>query len=144
MTHHLVILKRTYLRHILDGTKTVECRFSKVRRAPFGAIRAGDVLWLKLSGGPIVGIATAAWVEFLERSNGPIRYRLPSRYTANLRADAEFLSGLAAARFATFIGLSRVRPISPMSVRKSSRHGWVVLPAPLVRSRSVGNRSRLS
>ena len=54
---HLVILKKPYLEAILSGRKTIESRFTKTKRPPFGQIEAGDRLFLKLSSGPVCGTA---------------------------------------------------------------------------------------
>ena len=44
---HLAILLEPYLQYILDGTKTVESRFSKNRIAPYNMVEPGDVVLLK-------------------------------------------------------------------------------------------------
>src|SRR5579859_5893259 len=55
-TFHLAIFVPPYLDLILEGRKTAELRFSRLRIAPYGQVAAGDVLLLKRSGGPIAGI----------------------------------------------------------------------------------------
>ena len=41
---HLAILTPSWIELILDGSKTIESRFTKVRCLPFGKVRAGDVV----------------------------------------------------------------------------------------------------
>ena len=63
-TLHLAILVEPYLQFILEGRKTVESRFSVRRGAPYGTVQRGDVVVLKRSGGPVVGLAQVAHVWF--------------------------------------------------------------------------------
>lgn len=43
--YHLLVLDDEYIDKILDGRKAVDCRWSSVRRAPYEAVRPGDLLW---------------------------------------------------------------------------------------------------
>src|SRR3954452_24578662 len=59
---HLAVFVEPYLGYVLDGSKTVESRFSVNRCAPFGKVRRGDIILLKRSGGGVVGIARVSVV----------------------------------------------------------------------------------
>ena len=65
---HLAVLVEPYLQFILDGTKSVESRFSVRRYPPFNRVERGDVILLKRSSGPIVGICevSSAWYYHLD------------------------------------------------------------------------------
>ena len=63
MQHHLAILAPGWIEPILHGSKTIESRFTKVRCAPYGKIHAGDLVYMKESGGPVKGQFTVAKVE---------------------------------------------------------------------------------
>ncbi len=63
-TLHLAILVEPYLQFILEGRKTVESRFSARRGVSYGAVQRGDVVLLKRSGGPVIGVAQIAHVWF--------------------------------------------------------------------------------
>src|ERR1700680_4435376 len=54
---HLAVFVEPFLGYVLDGSKTVESRFSVNRCAPFGKVSRGDVVLLKRAGGAVVGIA---------------------------------------------------------------------------------------
>src|SRR5687767_10631022 len=54
---HLAVLIEPYLEFILNGLKSVESRFSMKRLPPYRSLERGDVILLKRSSGPIVGIA---------------------------------------------------------------------------------------
>jgi ASC-1-like (ASCH) protein len=47
-----------YLQFILDGQKTVESRFSANRSAPYQQVGKGDVVLLKRTGGPVMGVGS--------------------------------------------------------------------------------------
>lgn len=66
MTKHLAILKQPYLDYILSGQKTIESRFSRLKSAPFGVIKAGDIVLLKESGGKVKGEFEVDKVLFFE------------------------------------------------------------------------------
>ena len=60
MKYHLAILTPGWIDLILDGSKTIESRFTKVRCAPFGKVHEGDSVYLKESGGLVKGMFRVA------------------------------------------------------------------------------------
>ena len=50
--HHLAILekKRKLLERILSGEKSIESRWYKMKKTPYGMIKAGDTVYFKDSG----------------------------------------------------------------------------------------------
>lgn len=52
---HIAIMKKRWglLEKILSGEKTIESRWYKTRRAPWGQIKPGDTVWFKNSGEPV-------------------------------------------------------------------------------------------
>ncbi len=124
---HLAILIEPYLEYLLLGRKTVESRFSSVRCAPYGCVSRGDVILLKRSGGPIVGVSRVADVWF---------YRLSPTSWKTIRKDFKeslciqdplFWQGHEKASYATLMRLEDVRTIEPINIPKRDRRGWVVL-----------------
>ena len=75
---HLAVLIEPYLGYILEGRKTVESRFSSKRIPPFNSVDGGDVVLLKRSSGPIVGICQVQTRWF---------YQLDPRTWAEIRAQ---------------------------------------------------------
>jgi dephospho-CoA kinase len=129
-TLHLAILIEPYLQFILEGRKTVESRFSARRSAPYGAVQRGDVVILKRSGGPVVGVAQVAHAWF---------YRLDPQSWESIRK--EFTEALCAqdpgfwqtrqhASFATLMRLQHVQALTPITCTKQDRRGWVILQRP--------------
>lgn len=124
---HLAILIDPYLQYILQGKKTVESRFSMRRFAPFGCVERNDVVLLKRSGGPIVGLCqiTDAWYYHLDpRSWAEIRNEFTQMLCAQ---DPSFWTEREKAAFATLMRLGNVREIDPIKFPKNDRRGWVVL-----------------
>ena len=125
---HLAILLEPYLKFILEGSKTVESRFSRHRIAPYGAVEAGDVVLLKGSSAKAVSglcIVRKVWSYQLNPDN--LQY-IKDDFATALRADASsFWEERKAARFATLMRVAEVYPLPPIGVRKRDRRGWVVL-----------------
>lgn len=130
MNHHLVILKKRYLRLIVERAKTIECRLSRTRHAPFRKVAPGDVLWLKQSGGPVVAKATAGPVRFFELNTPSDLAELEQRYTRQICADKAFFVDHKEARYASIIKITSVIRLDPFPVDKKDRLAWVVLRKP--------------
>ena len=124
---HLAVFVEPFLGYVLDGSKTVESRFSATRQPPYGRVHEGDVVLLKRAGGPVVGLARvkAVWSYRLD----PNSWRtIRESFSEALRAqDPEFWERRRGASYATLMLLDRVRPIEPVRWKKADRRGWVVL-----------------
>ena len=138
MKYHLAILAPGWTELILDGSKTIESRFTKVRCAPFGKVHEGDSVYLKESGGLVKGMFTVAKVETFEHlTEGQIcdlfykeyREQIFSSLSASMhRPPEKWLT----AKHATLIHVSD--PITfdePFRYRQKGRSAWLVLDAPL-------------
>ncbi len=62
--HHVAIMKKSWdmIPKILNGEKTIESRWYKTKRAPWGYIAKGDIVYFKNSGDPITAQATVTHV----------------------------------------------------------------------------------
>ena len=124
---HLAVFLEPYPSYILDGQKTVESRFSVKRIPPYRRVGVGDVLLLKGTGGPIVGIGriSQVWSYHIDPES---LCELQSVFSDALCAqDPEFWAERSNASFATLMRLDHVQSIAPVYVGKSDRRGWVVL-----------------
>jgi hypothetical protein len=124
---HLAVFVEPYLQYLLDGRKTVESRFSVHRIAPYQSAGIGDIILLKRTGGPIVGLCRVISVWF---------YRLDPTTWASIRRtftealcaqDPTFWHQRASASFASLMRVSNVRTIQPIYHPKRDRRGWVIL-----------------
>lgn len=122
---HLGVFIEPFLGAILDGRKTIESRFGVHRYAPFDRVQQGDLIFLKRSGGPVVGIALAGKTTFYELDShtlGDIRERFADKICAE---DDEFWEARAEKRFATLIEIDSVIAVDTLAVDKRDRRGWV-------------------
>ena len=125
---HLAVLLEPYLGFILDGSKTVESRFSKNRVAPYRAVEQGDVVLLKKSSAhAISGVCLVHRVWFY-RLDADSWSHIRGAFTKALRAeDPSFWEHRKSAQFASLMRISEVQVLPPIEVPKRDRRGWVVL-----------------
>jgi hypothetical protein len=137
-TIHIGVFIEPYLQFILEGKKTLESRFSVNRTAPYCQVRDGDILLLKRSGGPIVGICciTHAWFHVLDPKTWN---SLQSQYAQALCiSDPAFWQEKQKANYASLMQVRHVRPITPtISFVKSDRRGWLALTQPEIPARCL-------
>lgn len=126
---HLAVFVEPFLGYVLDGSKSVESRFSVNRCAPYGRVHRGDVLLLKRAGGGVVGIArvVTVWFYHLDEASWSM---IRETFSAALRAqDPDFWEKRRNATCATLMRIDRVLAFKPIRWEKRDRRGWVVLQA---------------
>lgn len=127
ITGHLAVLGQPYLDRILSGVKTVESRMSLNRTLPYGAVTAGDLIFLKERAGPLVGIAEVKHVE----NHGPLGSQdlqaLLELWRDGLALESDWVEAKRAARYLSLFVLSQVTNVQPAHVEKRDRRPWVVL-----------------
>ena len=124
---HLAIFVEPYLQYILDGRKTVESRFSINRRIPYQSVDIGDVILLKKSSGPVLGVCHVSYVSFY-RLDESSWHAIKKEFTDALCAqDPQFWNSRKNASYATLIKIDHVKEITPFYCNKLDRRGWVVL-----------------
>lgn len=131
---HLAIFIPPFLELILEGKKTVEGRFSKVRCAPFGAVEEGDMVLMKESGGLVIGSFVVAKVESFENLTQEKLKELETRYSESLcsSADPQYWQRRRASRYATLMRVAESTHFErPFPFPKKDRQGWVVLAEPV-------------
>lgn len=130
---HIAVMTGHYLDRLLDGTKTIESRFTRNRVAPFHQVHDGDVIFFKPAARPISAAGLAGAVHYLDLGLTPLE-QVADRYGAAIApADPSFWADRATARYATLVTMLDVVKTSPVPVCKRDRRGWVVLnrsPAP--------------
>lgn len=128
---HLAIFNEPYLEYLLVGRKTVESRFGVHRCAPYGKVAPHDLIFLKRSSGPIVGVCTITDVWFYSL-NPKSWQRIRTEFTDALCAqDPEFWLHRKSASFATLMQIGKVKRLAPIEFPKKDRRGWVVLRSTL-------------
>jgi hypothetical protein len=124
---HVAVMHEPFLSLLLDGTKTIESRFSVKRVRPFEAVREGDVLALKRQSGPVVGLALVASARFYEL-NSAVLEDLRGKFAAQIAAtDDDFWRQRAHTAYATLIDVVRPSSLPAVVLRKRDRRGWASL-----------------
>ena len=128
---HLAIFTPEYIDYILDGSKSIESRFSKIKCAPYGKVEPDDCILMKESSGGVRGWFYADEVEYHELD--PIQcINLSLRYHRQIfphTDDDEFyMDRWVSCRYATLIHVSNPLEFpEPHKVNKKDRRAWVVL-----------------
>ena len=124
---HLAVFVEPFLGSLLSGQKTVESRFSVVRCPPYGRVASGDVLLVKRSGGPVVGVCEVreTWSYLLDAETwSSIRRDFMAAMCAQ---DPTFWERKRNASYATLMRITNARPIEAVAWKKRDRRGWVVV-----------------
>lgn len=124
---HLAVMTGHYLDRLLDGTKTIESRFTRNRVAPFEQVASGDIIFFKPAGGPITAVGLAGAVQHLDLGIVTLRQVAEQYGAAIAPADASFWTDRAASRYATLVTMQDVIPTEAVPIHKRDRRGWVVL-----------------
>src|SRR3989344_3632689 len=93
MKKHLAIFKKDAGERILDGSKTIETRFSKMRVVPFLTISAGDLVYIKPTGKEIIGQFRVKKVIFYDGLDTDEIKEIKLKYGGNIAADEEYWDG---------------------------------------------------
>jgi hypothetical protein len=124
---HLAVFVEPYLGFLLKGTKTVESRFSTTRLPPFGRVNRRDVILLKESGGPVVGLCEVEDAWFYRLDSKSWRYIIEQFEAGLAVTDSRFWKERQNAEYATLIRIGKVRSTKPIEIAKKDRRGWVIL-----------------
>jgi ASC-1-like (ASCH) protein len=125
---HLAILHEPYLDLILEGKKTIETRFSIHCQAPFEQITKNDVILLKETSGPVVGLCRVsdAWFYKLNQNSWDIIKN--EFFKEILVKDQRFWEAKKNSSYASLIRVRDVHRLKcPLDFPKRDRRGWVVL-----------------
>lgn len=127
---HLAVFVEPYLTFLMNGSKTVESRFSTNKCAPYMSVNEGDAILIKKSGGPVVGICHASYVwnyKLNRTSLGEIKRLFSSSLCID---DEDFWISKKNSVYATLIKVDHIKSIVPFVVPKRDRRGWVVVSEP--------------
>lgn len=128
---HLAVFTEPYASLILSGDKTVESRFSSVRCAPYERVSHGDIVLIKESGGPVIGIFKVGGVwsyEIDDSSWDDIKGRFAK---AICPQGSSFWSDRSLAQYATLMKVQKPDRLEPTIWPKRDRRGWVVISSPM-------------
>lgn len=126
---HLGIFIEPYLQYIFEGKKTIESRFSINRSAPYGSVRKNDIFLLKKVSGAIEGFCRITDVWFYQLNQTSWNDIKNDYADAICASSPDFWEEKQKARYATLMLIDNVTQLSPISINKQDRRGWVTLSA---------------
>ncbi|MCG6190203.1 ASCH domain-containing protein [Maribellus maritimus] len=126
---HLAVFCEPYLSLLLDGEKKIESRFSINKISPHGRILEGDIVFVKKTGGPVIGYFEAGEIKSYSNLNKEKLCELKSRYAVDICSsyDPEFWDSRNKSNYATFVKIKKMKRISPQYIEKKDRTSWIVL-----------------
>lgn len=129
MTKHLAIFKGDGAEKILSGQKKIESRFSRSRISPFGAISAGDLVYIKPSGEEIIGQFRVKKVIFYDGLNDQDLEDIKKTFGGPIGQGNDYWKAKKGCKYGTliFIGDSNRFITAPLKYPKKDLRGWVVL-----------------
>lgn len=128
MARHLGIFDKAACDAVFGGKKKVDGRFSQIRIAPFGKVSAGDTVYVKISGGKIVGQFTVDRVFYFDHPTDTELAGLVRKYASALALPKTFWLDHEKVCYATlmFIGVVSKFIIAP-EIAKRDLRPWMVL-----------------
>lgn len=126
---HLAIFNEPYLTLIFDGKKKVESRFSRNKTGPYRKVCRGDIIILKKSGGPVLGLFTAGDVLYYENLTTEICLQIEYKYGSKIgtQYDHNFWTSRTNSKYSTLIEIGKLKKLTPLWISKKDRTAWVVL-----------------
>lgn len=132
MTRHVAVVHRKFAMLILKGEKTAELRLTKNRIAPFGIVKKGDTVFIKIASGPVCCRALVSLVEQHEGLTPGSISELRRVLAPVVKGDDAYWDLKRTARYATVIHLECVAACDDAPGLAEARAGnpraaWLVL-----------------
>ena len=121
---HLAIMQQPWYGWLMDGSKSIESRFSLNRCAPYEKVHPGDIVLVK--NGLVSAAFTVATVHDIDLTKHPIS-DLEEQYSSGIHADRTFWTEHSAKRFCTLVWVGHCIQFPGFPIDKRDRRGWVVL-----------------
>ena len=126
--NHLGIFTDNTIKDIFSGKKTIDSRFSLKRIPPFARVSSGDLVYIKKSGGKILGQFKVKGVIFFDNLNEELFTKIKKDYNKHIKADKYFWNDHSESKYGTLMFISEVQPVLfPIYIEKKDRRPWVVL-----------------
>ena len=132
--NHVAIMRKSWrlIPKILTGEKTIESRWYVSRRAPWGRVSAGDVIWFRDGGAPVTARATVKKVLQLEFSGLDEIEAAVRRYGDDIcLLNRVPKTWVRQPRYAILMWLEEARPVKPFNVDKQgygNANAWLTMP----------------
>ncbi|MBU2638821.1 MAG: hypothetical protein KJ955_07645 [Nanoarchaeota archaeon] len=117
---HLAILnkRRNLLQKIILGEKTIESRWYVNRKAPYGCIKKGDVVYFKDSGEPVSVKAFVSRVLQFDNLDDDKTLQILKEYGKQIGVGTSYAPALKGKRYCILVFLENVKEIQPFYINK--------------------------
>jgi len=117
---HLAILskKGDWLAKILSGEKTIESRWYKHKKGPYGTIKAGDTIYFKESGEPVTAKARVEKALFFADLYPATIQKILDDYGKQICLQNYTLEAYKRTNYVTLVFLVDVKAIEPFKINK--------------------------
>lgn len=125
-TWHLGIFTEPCLSYMMECQKTIESRFTKNKIVPYNKITKDDIVFIKKSGGNIIGYLTIKEVLFFDLNATNISF-IKDHYGTKLCVDEIFWEQKKNSKYATLIMIDQIKKIKPFKINKKGMQTWIIL-----------------
>lgn len=134
-TTHLMIVHPRYIAPLLSGTKSLESRLGQDRRAPFGKVSPGDIVYIKPTGQRVVAKAIVHRVDEFEDLNPDDIVNLREVYNDRIMGGDQYWESKSNSKYATLIGFKKVSMLRddstvPAELLVANRNAWRIAGNP--------------
>ena len=124
-----MIVHPRYIAPLLSGAKTLESRLGQDRRAPFGKVSPGDIVYIKPTGKRVVAKAVVRRVDEFEDLTPEDVKNLRETYDDRIMGGDQYWQSKADSKYATLIGfksttLLRDEATVPAELLVANRNAW--------------------
>ena len=126
----MAIVHAWVARAILDGEKTIESRFGRDRRPPFGRIARGDTIYFRVAGAGYAVRCTVARVESHEHATPKLVADIEARMRDRIGGDDVYWKKARRARCVTLAHLRNIEAVSDgpsLDRQAGDRRAWFVM-----------------
>ena len=131
---HLAILdkKRDLMKKILSGEKSIESRWYKMKKTPYGMIKSGDTVYFKDSGEPVTAKATVEKALFYADLTREKYQEIIDKYGDAICLTERNVDNYLKQKYnyITLVFLKDVKEIPPFSINKKGyglMAAWITL-----------------
>ncbi len=124
---HLAVFDNDTTENIFSGKKRIESRFAKFKFPPYKKVSEGDEVFIKISGGQVVGKFFVGHVMFFENLNFKKIKGLKERYGADIFVPESFWRSKYSAKYATLMNIVDPEKLRiPFSIDKHDQRSWII------------------
>lgn len=127
---HVAIVHPWVIEALLAGRKTIESRFSRDKRPPFGRVEAGQRIYFRTTGGGYAARARIAEAECLEGLTEARVAKIEAEHRSAIGGDDAYWKSARRARCVTLVHLHDCEAVGrgpSLDRQRGDRRAWFVL-----------------